>query len=70
MTYYKVHGHFSKNQPYGILVGTAGFLCECDGRTFVLESRPTIEGFIKRRRKCAACAKITWTVEIPVEDLP
>lgn len=43
-------------------------MCTCGAPTIVRDSRPTGEGFIRRRRRCDGCGRRFTTLEIPVDD--
>lgn len=50
-------------------MSTAGMECpECDGRTYVIDSRRTVDNVIRRRRVCVACGLRFATYERPPTD--
>lgn len=43
-------------------------MCDCGGRSEVVETRPAPKGHLRRRRKCATCGTTWATREIRVAD--
>ena len=55
--------------PLSVQKDVYGFICaSCGGAMGVTDSRPTHEGFIRRRRVCRACGYRESTIELPIKS--
>jgi hypothetical protein len=46
-----------------------GLACQCGGFTEVNDSRPRMDGGIRRRRRCVKCGERFTTMEVRVTDV-